>query len=119
MDMRKLSILALAGFCLIGFRIELAGAITIGTDFVGDYTATDLGGVAGLPTNYGGMVFKAGDPNTMLIGGAANTAGGLFFETPVIRDGSDNITGFGAISPFGTVGEFNDGGIAYGPGAPK
>lgn len=115
MSSRKLSLLALVAFCVVGFRAEPVGAIAIGADFVGNYTATDLGSVAGLPPSYGGIAFKAGDPNTVLLGGAANTASGLYYEAPVIRDGSNNITGFGAISPFGTVGEFNDGGIAYGP----
>jgi len=34
----------------------------------------------------------------------------------VIRDGSNNITGFGAPVAVGNVGEYNDGGVAYGPG---
>ena len=109
MNMKRLSVLALAGLCALGFRIEDAGTITFGPDFASDYTAMDLGSVTGLPTNYGGMVFKAGDPNTLLIGGAANTASGLFYEVPVVRDASDNITGFGAITAFGTVGEYNVG----------
>jgi hypothetical protein len=113
---KKLSIWAFAGLCLVGLRIQPALAITIGPDFIGNYTATDLGGVAGLPINYGGIAFKAGDPNTVLIGGAANTANGLYYQAPVIRDASDNITGFGTVSAFGTIGEYNDGGIAYGPG---
>lgn len=93
-----------------------AHALTVGTDFAADYTATDLGSIAGLPAAYGGMVFKAGDANTLLIGGDANNAGGLFYEVPVIRDGANHITGFGVPTPFGSVGEYNDGGIAYGPG---
>lgn len=92
-----------------------ANAITVAPGFAADYTATDLGGIAGLPPSYGGMVFKSGDPNTLLIGGNANTAPGRFYEVPVIRDGMNNIIGFGAPTVFGTVGEFNDGGIAYGP----
>jgi len=116
MDSRKLFTGLLVGVCLIGSRIDSAAAITIGTDFVGNYTATDLGSVAGLPASYGGIAFKAGDPNTLLIGGNANTANGLYYEVPVIRDISNNIIGFDPISPFGTVGEYNDGGIAYGPG---
>lgn len=116
MKSRKLFAIVLVGVCLIGSRIEPAGAITIGPDFVGNYTATDLGSIANLPPSYGGIAFKLGDPNTLLIGGNANTASGLYYEVPVIRDVSNNIIGFGAISPFGTVGEYNDGGIAYGPG---
>lgn len=113
---RKLLIVLLSGISLLVFGAQPAGAITIGPDFAGNYTATDLGSVPGLPASYGGLAFKAGDPNTLLIGGNANTANGLYYEVPVVRDGSNNIIGFGAISAFGTVGEYNDGGIAYGPG---
>jgi hypothetical protein len=114
--MKKLYTIALASLLSLGLYTQTAFALVIGPDFVGDYTATDLGGVAGLTPSYGGMVFKAGDNNTLLIGGSANTAAGRYFEVPVIRDGMDNITGFGALTVFGNVGEFNDGGIAYGPG---
>jgi hypothetical protein len=93
-----------------------ANAVTLGPDFLADYTTFDLGGVAGLPTNYGGMVFKAGDPHTLLIGGSANTAAGRYFEVAVTRDASNHITGFGAPTVFGNIGDYNDGGIAYGPG---
>jgi len=114
MKVRFFGMLAfVAGFAAWGLP---AHALSIGTDFLSDYTATELGSVAGLPTPYGGMVFKAGDANTLIVGGAANTANGLYYEIPVIRDGANHITGFGAPVAFGTVGEYNDGGIAYGPG---
>ena len=116
MNIKRPVTLALASFCLLGFLIGPAKAVTIGPDFIANYTATDLGSVANLPASYGGIAFKSGDPNTVLIGGAANTANGVYYEAPVFRDGLNNITGFGAIAPFGTVGEYNDGGIAYGPG---
>jgi hypothetical protein len=89
--------------------------LEFGPDFLADYTATDLGSVGGLPSAYGGMVFKAGDSDTLLIGGAANTSAGRYYEVPVVRDGAGHVTGFGAITAFGEVGEYNDGGIAYGP----
>ena len=114
--MNKLYAIAFASLLPFGLYSNVASGLAIGADFVGDYTATDLGSIAGLPSAYGGMVFKAGDPDTVLIGGAANTAAGLYYEVPLIRDIDDNIIAFGAPSAFGSVGEFNDGGIAYGPG---
>lgn len=114
--MRCAAGLVLAAAVALGLLPGPASAQTVGADFLADYTATDLGSITGLPRNYGGMVFKAGDPNTLLVGGAANQTGGLYYEVPVVRDAMGHITGFGAITPFGTVGEFNDGGIAYGPG---
>jgi hypothetical protein len=91
-------------------------AAVLGTDFIAHYSLTDLGTVAGLPPSFGGMVFKAGDPNTLIIGGSANFAEGLFYELPVFRDGTGSVVGFGAPTALGSVGEFNDGGISYGPG---
>lgn len=100
-----------------GTVATMSQAITIGPDFVADYTATDLGSIAGVPGSYGGLVFKLGDPNTLLLGGAANTASGRLYEVTVIRDGSSNVTGFAPNPPtLGSVGEYNDGGVAYGPG---
>jgi hypothetical protein len=46
---------------------------------------TNLGSIAGVPTDYGGLVFKAGDPNTILIGGAAASPSRRFYEVPVTR----------------------------------
>lgn len=104
----------LALFSVLGIAGE-ANALALGSDF-SSYTAVDLGSIAGLPTNYGGLVFKAGDPNTIIIGGAANNPSGRFYEVGVLRDGSNRITGFGAPAQIGGLGEYNDGGIAYGPG---
>jgi hypothetical protein len=112
--MKSLSLVFAAA--LLTVSADRADAIVIGADFMGFYTATDLGSVFGLPSPYGGMVFKAGDPNTLLIGGLANNASGRYFEVPVVRDGSNHVVSFGTPTAFGGVGEYNDGGIAYGPG---
>jgi hypothetical protein len=117
--MKPNSAKSLALWTVIGsllLKVNVAQAFLIDPFFASNgYTATDLGGVSGLPASYGGMVFKAGDANTLLIGGAANTAAGRYYEVAVNRDANNHIISFGAISPFGTVGEYNDGGIAYGP----
>ncbi|WP_291994566.1 PEP-CTERM sorting domain-containing protein [Candidatus Accumulibacter sp. ACC003] len=94
-----------------------AQALSLGIDFSGNYTAASLGSISDLPTPYGGLTLKAGDPNTLLIGGAANTADGLIYEIGVTRGSGNHITGFSGIpTPFGSVGTFNDGGVVYGPG---
>jgi len=95
-----------------------AGAVTVSPAFAADYTVTDLGSVAGLPTPYGGLTLLAGSTDTLLLGGAANTASGNFYTIGVTRDPGDlSITGFtGTPTPFGDIGEYNDGGVAYGPG---
>src|SRR3989304_7755726 len=87
-----------------------ASAAVLGADFLAHYSLTDLGSVTGLPPLYGGMIFKAGDPNTLIVGGEANTAAGLFYEVPVVRGGTSSVVGFGAPTPFGFVGGGKTGG---------
>ena len=94
-------------------------AQTIGPDFAGSYSAFSLGSVPGLPTNYGGLAFI--DDNTLLIGGAANGAAGSLYTIGLTRGAGGFITGFSGTAqrfggPTGAVGEYNDGGVVFGPG---
>jgi hypothetical protein len=94
-------------------------AQTPGPAFSADYSAFDLGSVPGLPSNYGGLTFL--NNNTILIGGAANTAAGRLYTIDVTRDAMGAITGFAGTAalfggPSGAIGEFNDGGVVFGPG---
>ncbi len=98
-------------------HMHAVAAIELGADFSQHYNIRNLGSLPGLPTNYGGLVFQAGDPNTIIIGGNANRVSGRLYEITVIRDATNHIVGFnGDTQPLGSVGEFNDGGVAYGPG---
>lgn len=102
---------------VVGFvGASAAQAQTIGTDFTGSYSTFDVGSVTGLPTPYGGLTFL--NNNTLLIGGAANTAAGLIYSVGVTRDGSNHITGYsGPATQFGnSIGAYNDGGVVFGPG---
>jgi hypothetical protein len=107
---------AAAAVCVVS--AGAASALTLGTDFAPHYATTDLGSIAGVPINYGGLTLKAGSPNTLLIGGAANGSAGRLYEVGLVRDPVDgSITGFtGTPTAMGDVGEFNDGGVVYGPG---
>jgi len=91
-------------------------ALALGVDFAADYTVASLGSVAGLPSNYGGLTFL--NNSTLLIGGAANTDAGRLYTVGVVRDLAGHITGFsGVATQYGTgIGDFNDGGVAFGPG---
>ena len=94
-----------------------AQALVVDPFYAGSYTAASVGSVPGLPANYGGLTFL--DNDTIVIGGAANTANGLIYQIDVLRGAGSHITGFsGTVSPFrgGTVGEYNDGGVTFGPG---
>src|SRR5215470_2327715 len=88
--------------------------------FADDYSCTSLGAVPGLPNPYGGLTFKYDDPNTLLIGGAANSSAGRIYQVGVIRDANMHITGFSGtarVYPIAqaAIGQFNDGGVAFGP----
>ena len=95
---------------------ETSHAQTFGPDFAADYSFVDLGGPPGVPTPLGGVNFKLGDLNTLLIGGAANSTSGAIYELPVTRDAQGHIVGYvGGSSLFSTAPNI-DGGLAYGPG---
>lgn len=85
---------------------------SLGPEFVGDYSFSSLGSVPGLPANYGGLVFKADDPDTILIGGAANGGSGAIYALGVIRDsGTNSIVGFTGPAVFYASASGIDGGL--------
>jgi hypothetical protein len=94
-----------------------ASGQTLVAPFDSAYSIFDLGAVAGVPNNYGGLAIKMGDPSKLLIGGAANGLNGALYEIGVIRDVDGHITAF---APGNAVrvadAAYNDGGIDYGPG---
>jgi hypothetical protein len=93
-----------------------AGAVpVVAPEFSGVYSIQSLGAVPGLPPAYGGLAFI--DDDTILIGGRANELEGRLYTIDVTRGVGGHITGFAeAAAEFGAVGEFNDGGIVFGPG---
>jgi len=87
--------------------------------FAANYSIFNLGSVPGLPSGYGGLTFL--DDNTLLIGGAANSASGSLYTISVTRGVGGFINGFSGSAqryggPKGRVGECNDGGVVFGPG---
>jgi len=107
--------------CLAGLLlavVPLRGQ-TVAPAFSSNYTVVVLGAVPSLPTPYGGLTFLPADPNTILIGGAANAFAGKIYSIGVARDASNHITGFSGAAVFfangnGVSGGI-DGGLAYGP----
>lgn len=87
----------------------------VAPEFAGVYTIQSLGRVPGLPDPYGGLTFI--DDDTLLIGGTANFVEGRLYTIGVVRGGDGHIVGFsGSATQFGEVGEYNDGGVVFGPG---
>lgn len=105
---------ALLACLLIGGAVSASAAIV--APFDNDYTQVDLGSVTGVPTSYGGVTFKAGDANTLLIGGSANNGSGAIYEVGVTRGLDGHITGFSGAASFFASAPNIDGGLTYGPG---
>jgi hypothetical protein len=99
---------------LIAAAAPLA-AQTIQPPYNASYTFTSLGSVPGLPPLYGGLTFLAGDPNTIIIGGNANTASGALYSIGVVRGALNHVTGFSGTATSFAQGAYNDGGVVYGP----
>jgi PEP-CTERM motif len=114
--MKPRIVLSLSFLCLLSFTGRVFAAV-IGPDFAPFYTVSSLGSVPGVPLVYGGLAFAPGSPNTLYIGGNANTIDGRLSSIDVVRDAGNHIIGFsGSATQLGEVGEFNDGGVVFGPG---
>jgi hypothetical protein len=115
--LRLLGILGVIVAALAVFLAPSAGfAQTIQPPYNGTYTLTDLGTVSGLPTPYGGLDFLSGNPNVIIIGGAANSSSGQLYSVGVVRNAQNQITGFSGAATFFSDGQYNDGGVVFGPG---
>lgn len=78
------------------------------------YTLTDLGSIEQLPSQYGGLTIRPEQPNTLYIGGNANTSSGVLYSVPLVRDPeSKHITGFGGAAIHYIEAPNNDGGIFF------
>ncbi|HWC96087.1 MAG TPA: hypothetical protein VG456_05045 [Candidatus Sulfopaludibacter sp.] len=93
-----------------------AGAAAITPTYSGSYSFFDLGPVPGLVGNYGGEIFKAGDPNTLLIGANSSNPTAQIDSIGLVRDANGHITGFNGSAAFFASAPGNTGSFAYGPG---
>ncbi len=102
--------------CALGVALPVpAPGFIIDPFYADEYEAVDLGSVPGLPTPYGGLAFKAGDPDTLLIGGSANNPDAAIYEIQVTRGSSGEITGFSGTATLFASAPSIDGGLDYGP----
>jgi hypothetical protein len=88
---------------------------TLTADFVSaGYTLTDLGSIDQLPAQNGGLTIRPEQPNTLYIGGSANTSGGGLYTVGLIRDPeTKRITGFDGSAVLYAAAPNNDGGILF------
>jgi len=96
-------------------------AVTIDPEFASQYSFLSFGSPTDVPGPLGGISFLAGDLDTLLVGGTANSVNADIFKVGVVRDANGHITGFSGPATFyananGVSGGI-DGGLAYGPGS--
>lgn len=112
---QRLSALLIEGIVVAALcPADLLAAVVIADAFSPTYTVTDLGSPS-VPVMHGGLTFLPGDPNHILLGSGANTVSGVFYKVPLSRDANCHIDGFLTPAPYGTVGEYNDGGVTFSP----
>jgi len=114
----SLRLLSGAALCIV-FAGPAPAAVIVDPYYASTYSVLDLGPVAGVPANYGGLTLKQDDNGTLLLGGEANTPAAKIYSVPVQRDATGHLTGFGGTATFfaaarGTMGGI-DGGLAYAP----
>ncbi|MBC8139299.1 MAG: hypothetical protein H8F28_25775, partial [Fibrella sp.] len=106
---------AALSLCILDAPVQ---AQTLGAEIAAEYSLVDLGTPDGVAANFGGVTLKAGDINTLLLGGGANGGGGNVNEVSVVRsliNGQNRITGFtGTASVLSTAPNI-DGGLLYAP----
>jgi len=102
--------------------VGVACAQNVTPEFQADYQLENLGSIDGVATPYGGLIFKAGDANTLYIGGAANSLNATLYAVPLTRNPEGRITGFECAEPVELAAVFGDGsggidgGLEYAPG---
>jgi hypothetical protein len=86
----------------------------MGASYAASYSGASIGSIAGVPSPYGGILFLAGDPNTLLIGGAATENNSAIYAVPLIRGADHHIAGFGSPAFYASATGI-DGGLQYAP----
>ncbi len=109
------------GMALFTVGVSRGTAQTIDPYYSERYSFIDLGSALNVPTSYGGLAFKAGDSNTLLLGGSANNFSAAIYSLGLVRGADNHVSGFSGGSATlvaaanGSTGGI-DGGLAYGPG---
>jgi hypothetical protein len=103
-------------FVLLVLSVSSIGAQAVAPPYNSVYTLTDLGPPAGVPPRLGGVSFVPGDPQSLLVGGDANTAAGMLYKLTLVRDAQNHIIGFSGTASVYAEAPYNDGGVVFGPG---
>ena len=105
----QISVLVLMALCY-------CAAYPITSDYESAYSYGVVGSPTTVPWDFGGLTFKAGDPNTILLIGHDDTWVTAIYSVGVTRDASGHINGLSGSEAFYADAPFADGGLGYGPG---
>lgn len=94
---------------------EANAQLTIQAPYSSSYTSIALGSISGLPGNYGGLLFKAGNPNTLYAVGASESSAATIYSIGVVRGAGGHVTGFTGSAASVATSPGSDGGLAYAP----
>lgn len=88
---------------------------TLTEEFVDNgYSLSNLGSAPDVPGSFGGLTIRPEEPNTLYLGGAANSAGAALYAVDLVRDPeTGTITGFsGTATVFADTPNI-DGGVTF------
>lgn len=78
------------------------------------YALTDLGTITDLPIPYGGLTIRPSSPDTLYIGGAANSPTAAVYKVPLVRDAAtQQITAFAGPAILHAPAPNIDGGLSF------
>jgi hypothetical protein len=98
-----------------GLGSSLASGTVDPAAYSNNYTDVNLGSVPGVPPNYGGVAFRALEPNTLYITGGANSAAGALYKIGVLARHEQARHGFVGTAVQVATAAHNDGGLQFGP----
>ncbi len=107
-------------FAAMGLISTLAGAAmgqVLAPPFDVNYQLVGLGYPPGVPAPLGGLCFKPGDANKLLIGGSANGGSGAIYEIGITRTSNGYISGFSGTATLLATAPNIDGGLCEIPGS--
>jgi hypothetical protein len=93
----------------------VALAQNIGPNFTNDFAYVSLGTPA-TPLSWGGVNFKPGNPNVLLMGAYAYNSTGELWEVPIVRGAGGHITGLAGGDVMVASAPYIDGGVTFAPG---
>lgn len=95
--------------------ISPAYCVEMGQTFSSLYSITNLGSVQGVPPPYSSLLFQAGNPNVILLGGDSTFTTGQIYTVSVTRDvASQHVSRLGTPTPYVRAPNI-DGGLIYAP----